>query len=166
MYEEDWFSNETDDFQEILLERFKKIETILGYDFKNKWFLLRAITTKGFVNENYMMADWHQEAYATLGDGVLDLIVLEKLVRDGLQTKGEISNQKQQYVNNHKLHTICVDSGIGEHLFWPKSQLLYGQWKSSYNILATSLEAIIGAIYLDSNITEVKRILTELEILN
>jgi ribonuclease-3 len=106
-----------------------EIEQILGYHFFEQQHLIRALTHPAYANEllqqKTLLMD--QMAYSTLGDAVLKTGLILFLMEKGIQTKGDITQEKEQLED--------------------KSLWRDGEEK----ILADTLEALIGAIFLDSD---------------
>ena len=126
------------------------IEESLGYTFSNKSLLERALTRKAYANElkqqNQECDD--QEIYRTLGDAVLKTVLVDRLIASGYKTREEITNRKMELESEEGLAKISRMLGIGSSI-----RLGIGEKKQKANekqyVLAETLEAIIGAIYLD-----------------
>jgi ribonuclease-3 len=128
------------------------IETIIGYHFFERQHLIRALTHPAYANEliqkNRICLT--QEAYSTLGDAVLKTSIILFLMEKGLQEKGTITRTKEQLEDNHSLAKIgrrmkikrYIRLGRGEKDLWQSGE---------ETILADTMEAIIGAIFLDSD---------------
>jgi ribonuclease-3 len=128
------------------------IEQILGYHFFEPQHLIRALTHPACAHEllqqNKRCMD--QEAYSTLGDAVLKTGLILYLMEKGLETKGEITVNKEPVEKNETLAKVgkrlkikrFIRLGRGE-----KELLRLGE----ETILADTVEALIGAIFLDSD---------------
>ncbi|HNX18025.1 MAG TPA: ribonuclease III domain-containing protein [Methanoregula sp.] len=128
------------------------IETILGYHFFEQQHLIRALTHPAYANEliqkNRICLT--QEAYSTLGDAVLKTSLILFLMEKGIQDKGAITRTKEQLEDNCSLAQVgrrmkikrFIRLGRGEKDLWHSGE---------DTILADTVEAIIGAIYLDSD---------------
>ena len=129
-----------------------EIEQILGYHFFERQHLIRALTHPAYANEllqqNTRCMD--QEAYSTLGDAVLKTGLILFLMERGLITKGEITKAKEELESNVSLGHIGGRLRIRKYI-----RLGHGAkdlWRSGEEtILADTLEALIGAIFLDSD---------------
>jgi ribonuclease III len=128
------------------------IERILGYTFFERQHLIRALTHPAYANEllqqNIRCMD--QEAYSTLGDAVLKTSLILSLMEQGYNTKGEITRAKEDLESNASLAQIGIRLKIRSYI-----RLGHGAkdlWRSGEEtILADTLEALIGAIFLDSD---------------
>jgi ribonuclease-3 len=128
------------------------IEQILGYHFFERQHLIRALTHPACANEllqqNKICLD--QEAYSTLGDAVLKTVFILFLMEKGLQTKGTITKNKEQLEDNISLAKVgrrlkirpFIRLGRGEKELWKNGE---------ETILSDTVEALIGAIFLDSD---------------
>jgi ribonuclease-3 len=138
----------------------KELEMSLGHIFVNDKLLDRALTTNGWVNEHQKDSNHiqSQEALCTLGDAVLRLILVDKLVVKGIEDSGTITEDKKNAENRKTLSRIsrkfnvgeCMKIGEGE-----KEQKIYDNDKN----LAETLEALIGAIYLDVGFDAAKKVI-------
>ncbi len=126
------------------------IEEALGYNFSNKNLLKRALTRKAYANEqkqhNQDCED--QEVYRILGDAVLKLVLVDRLIASGCGTREDITLKKKELEREEKLAEIGRNLGIGHAII-----LGIGEKKQKANeepkVLAETLEALIAAIYLD-----------------
>ncbi|MGA9029952.1 MAG: ribonuclease III domain-containing protein, partial [Methanoregula sp.] len=91
-----------------------------------------------------------QEAYSTLGDAVLKTSLILFLMEKGLQEKGAITRTKEQLEDNISLAKIGRRMKIKRFIRLGRGEK--DLWKSGEEkILADTMEAIIGAIFLDSD---------------
>lgn len=117
----------------------------IGYQFNDKKLLVRALRHRSVGRPN-------NERMEFLGDAVLSTIVAEALYRHHPHAReGELSRMRSILVNGIHLAELAKDLEIGAYLHLGSGELKSGgQHRES--ILADALEAIIGAIYLDSNL--------------
>ncbi len=128
----------------------KIIEDAIGYSFTDRRLLNRALTRKAYANEHRQQnRDCEdQEIFRTLGDAVLKTVLVDRLIESGCKTREEITNKKMELESEEGLAKISRELGIA-----PFIKLGIGEIKQKANekqyVLAETLEAIIGAIYLD-----------------
>lgn len=126
------------------------IEENLGYLFKNKYYMDRALTRKAYANEQKQQHKdcEDQEIYRTLGDAVLKLVLVDLLIRSGCDSRDDITRKKKDLEREEKLAEIGRNLGIG-----PSIKLGIGEKKQKASeepkVLAETFEALIAAIYLD-----------------
>ncbi|HVP97480.1 ribonuclease III domain-containing protein [Methanoregula sp.] len=128
------------------------LERIIGYHFFEQQHLIRALTHPAYANEviqkNRICLT--QDAYSTLGDAVLKTSLILFLMEKGLQEKGAITRAKEQLEDNATLARIGHRMKIKRFIRLGRGEK--DLWKSGEEtILADTMEAIIGAIYLDSD---------------
>ena len=139
------------------------IEENLGYTFKNKYFINRALTRKAYALEqkqqNIECED--QEIYRTLGDAVLKTVLIDLLIKSGVNSRGGITSRKKSLEREEGLAQLSKKLGIGAYLKLGKGE---GKQKADEEpyVLAETFEAIIGAIYLDGGFLACKRIIEKL----
>jgi ribonuclease-3 len=124
------------------------LETRLGYKFKSPALLVRALTHKSYANELKNHAE-HNEKLEFLGDAVLDLVVGEFLYEKFPQdTEGGLSKKRASIVNEEVLFELARDMELNKILQLGKGEAQTGGALKP-RLLASSLEAIVGAMYLD-----------------
>jgi len=128
-----------------MTKSIKELEEILKYNFKEKTLLHRALTHKSFDNNK------NNEKLEFLGDRVLGLIIAKKLLEKYPEEKEGIIDKKFANLVNKK---TCVS--IAKKLNLRKYILLGNSNKnlerSADKIVSDSLEALVGAIYLDGGL--------------
>jgi ribonuclease-3 len=126
------------------------IEEALGYTFSNKSLLERALTRKAYALEqkqqNIECED--QEIYRTLGDAVLKTVLIDILIKSGVNSRGEITSRKKSLEREEGLAEVSKLIGIGPVLKLGKGEEKQKADEEPY-VLAETFEAVIGAIYLD-----------------
>ncbi len=130
-------------------KKIKILEKAVGYSFKKKELLQRALTHKSFANERKMSREEHNERLEFLGDAVLELAVSELLMRRYPDySEGDLSKLRAAIVNEKQLARFSRAFGLGEHFYLGKGEeQTSGREKPS--LLADAYEAVLGAIYLD-----------------
>lgn len=128
---------------------FAKFEEISGVIFKNKELLRRAFTHRSYLNENRGIESSHNERLEFLGDAVLELIVTEYLFEKYPDsTEGDLTAYRASLVNAIILSEVAQKISINDFLLLSKGEAK-DTGKARQYILANTIEAIIGAIYLD-----------------
>lgn len=130
------------------LDKEKLLESILGYCFQDPALRKRAITRRSYVNDRGPGSMHEQEALATLGDSVIGLIVLTRLVSK-YDDEGVITAKKSEMVNHVRLSEAANKIGLKQCLLLGKCEGNNKEWNEG-KALGECLESIIGAIYLDS----------------
>lgn len=124
------------------------LEKRLGYKFKDITLLARALTHKSYANEIKTPIE-HNEKLEFLGDAVLDLVVGEFLFEKyPLDTEGGLSKKRASIVNEEMLFELARDMELNKILQLGKGEAQTGGALKP-RLLASSLEAVVGAVYLD-----------------
>ena len=115
----------------------------LGHSFRHPELLRQALTHRSFAAE-------HNERLEFIGDGMLNCAIALLLYRRFPQLpEGDLSRMRANLVNRDTLHRLAVALDLG-----PAIRLGEGELKSGgaarASILANALEAVLGAIMLDS----------------
>jgi ribonuclease-3 len=142
------------------MKRMKKtmqsVEEQLGYTFKDKQLLITALTHKTYAFEAKIPLEYN-ERLEFLGDSILNCVIAEKLYRSNqFFSEGELTRRRSLCVNNNLLADVAGRLNIGAHLLLGKGELKQDGAKNRTN-LANALEALIGAVYLDSNLKTVRQ---------
>jgi ribonuclease III len=126
------------------------IEENLGYRFRNPDLLTRALTRKSFADEERQKDRYHedQEILSTLGDAALKAAFVDLLVRAHYPTQDAITREKMTLERHDALAGIAIQIGIGPSIRLGAGERAQGAEREP-TVLAETLEAIIGAIYLD-----------------
>jgi ribonuclease-3 len=139
------------------------IEKNLDYSFSDKGLLNRALTRKAYALEQKQTKNQDyedQEILRTLGDAVLKATLVDLLIKSGYKTREEITREKIGLERKETLTKISQDLGIGQFI-----NVGVGEEKQKANeepkVLAETLEALIGAIYLDGGFNASKEVITE-----
>jgi len=121
------------------------LEQILKYNFKNKSILHKALTHKSYDNNT------NNEKLEFLGDRVLGLIISKKLLEKYPNEKeGTIDKKFANLVNKKTCINIAKKLNLKKYLYLGASHK--NLERSADKIVSDSLEAIVGAIYLDGGL--------------
>jgi len=120
-----------------------QLEKILGYTFNNKTYLTTALTHRSLGNDN-------NERLEYLGDALLGFIIAEAIYKlYPRATEGELTRIRATLVKGETLAKLARKLDLGNYIKLGGSELKSGGWRRS-SILANTIEALIGAIYLDA----------------
>lgn len=121
----------------------------LGYEFKRVELAELALTHRSVSNAN-------NERLEFLGDAVLGMIVADELYRRfGRASEGDLSRMRASLVKGATLAAMARELSLGDFLRLGSGELKSGGYRRD-SILACSLEALIGAVYLDSGFEQCK----------
>lgn len=110
-----------------------------------------ALTHTSYTNEHKDQLIHHNERLEFLGDAVLDLIVGEYLfLHNPNMNEGELTRAKAFLVCEHTLAECSQNLNYGEYLLLGRGEKHSGG-STRPSILADTFEAVIGAIYLDTD---------------
>ena len=129
----------------------KDLMLVLGYKFQDLALLRTALTHKSFSSE-------HNERLEFLGDALLNLYVTEYLYNrfDSLD-EGKLTQFKATIVSRENLNKIAQSIGLSNFIQTGKGEGLEGN-----SIAGNAVEALIGAVFLDSNYSKTNRFLNKL----
>jgi ribonuclease-3 len=129
---------------------FQKLEQTLRYTFKEPALLQEALRHSSYVNEQPDTEMRDNERMEFLGDAVLNLVIGHLLMQTYPHMReGDLSRIRANLVNETQLADIARKIELGNYLLLGKGELQSnGQEKNS--LLANAFEAVVAAIYLDS----------------
>ena len=138
------------------------LTTIISYAFCDSALLRLALTHKSFANESATNKTNHNERLEFLGDAILGAAIAGLLCEKLPQApEGMLSRIRAQLVRAETLAEIAKKVQLGEAILLGKGELATGG-KDKDSILSSGLEALIGAIYLDSDFDTVRKIVEQL----
>lgn len=122
--------------------------------FKNKELLDQALTHKSWVNEHPNKRE-SNERLEFLGDAILEFIITETLyLRFPKHQEGYLTALRSNLVNTQNLANLAIKLGVGETLYLSKGEE-EGGGRKNISLLADTVEAIIGALFIDSGLDKV-----------
>ena len=131
------------------------LEERIGYVFKNKALLKRALTHRSFGAE-------HNERLEFLGDSVLNCAVGHSLfLRDKHFNEGVLSRVRANFVCEKTLDEIARAIEISAYIRLGEGELHTGG-ATRPSIMADACEAVFGAIFLDSDFEQAERVILRL----
>ena len=132
-----------------------RLEQALGYRFTQPELLRQALTHRSHSSP-------HNERLEYLGDSVLNCTVATLLFLQFPSLKeGELSRLRANLVRQEALADIAAQLGLGDALRLGEGELKSGGFRRP-SILADTLEAIFGAIYLDTGFDAAHRTIEQL----
>lgn len=133
------------------MEKLEALESKIGYAFKDRNLLLRAITHRSYALE-------HNERLEFLGDSVLNFVVGHALfLRDKHFTEGKLSRVRANLVCEKTLAEIAKTIPISDFLRLGEGEKRSGGLNRP-SIQADCMEAIFGAVFLDGGFEEAQKV--------
>ena len=134
-------------------KNLQELEKKLDHTFKCPSLLIQAVTRKGHVKElkdkNPDSKRLDNERLEFLGDSVLELIMRKHLYETMPDSEGVLTKKCGDIVKRRSLANVAFDFGLDEHIFLASSE--ESNLKRKPRILADSLEAVIGAVFLETD---------------
>ncbi len=137
------------------LVNLTEVEKIIGYNFKTKKLLIKALTHSSYSNEHRVESN---ERLEFLGDAIIEFIITEKLYREFKGKEGDLSKTRAMIVSEKPLAEAVDRLGLDKYLI--KGVGESRNTTQSKAIKCDMFEAICGAIYIDGGIEEVKKFFT------
>ncbi|CDG20643.1 Ribonuclease 3 [Xenorhabdus poinarii G6] len=129
-----------------------RLQNKLGYTFKQNDLLLQALTHRSANSK-------HNERLEFLGDSILSFVIANALYhRFPRVDEGDMSRMRATLVRGNTLAELAREFDLGECLRLGPGELKSGGHRRE-SILADSIEALIGAIFLDSDIQTTEKII-------
>ena len=136
---------------------FSRLMKQIGYCFKDESLLLNALTHRSVGQHN-------NERLEFLGDAILGMVIADELFqRFPESSEGEMSRLRASLVKGETLSELARDLSLGDYLKLGPGELKSGGFRRD-SILADAFEAILAAVYLDSDLETCRNlILRQLE---
>jgi ribonuclease-3 len=147
--------------QQNSAENWQQLELALGYSFRDRAQLVKAMTHGSYANEAAeKIAD--NERLEFLGDAVLDLVISEYLMGEFPgQDEGVLTQTRADVVAMPSLAELAKTLGVGAGLLLGKGEERTGG-RDKPNLLADALEAIFGAVFIDGGYDAAKSVILPL----
>jgi ribonuclease-3 len=134
----------------IAKPNLKKLQQRINYQFANESLLEAALTHRSFSSTN-------NERLEFLGDSLLGVTISQQLFKQFPDLKeGVLSRQRSRLVKGVTLAALAREFSLSDYLIMGSGELKSGGYRRD-SILADAIEAIIGAIFLDSDIQQCQK---------
>ena len=135
-----------------------KLEENIGYKFTDINLLKKALTHTSYANENHIESN---EKLEFLGDSILEFISSKYIYNNYKFLKeGEMTKVRADVVCEKSLHKVALKHNFSDFLYLGRSQTMSGE-RVRPAILADSVEAVIAAIYFDSDLEHAEKFIVE-----
>jgi ribonuclease III len=133
-----------------------QLENAIGYQFRDRTFLRRALTHRSFANEQPDPRPLHNEALEFLGDAVLEFLISSWLLElHPTHTEGTLSKMRAYAVSAVNLQKHAARLHLGSYLLLNRGEEKTGG-RNKMALQVDAYEALIAAIYLDGGIEAAK----------
>jgi ribonuclease III len=133
-----------------------QLESAIGYQFRDRAFLRRALTHRSFANEQPDPRPLHNEALEFLGDAVLEFLISSWLLElHPTHTEGTLSKMRAYAVSAVNLQKHAARLQLGSYLLLNRGEEKTGG-RNKMALQVDAYEALIAAIYLDGGIEAAK----------
>lgn len=140
-----------------LLRRASALERRLGAVLRDRGLWEQCLTHRSFAYESGGLPT--NERLEFLGDAVLGIVVTDQLYRDYPdQPEGDLAKMRAALVNMTVLADVAREIGLGDAVRLGRGEEMTGGRNKS-SILADTLEAVFGAIYLDRGIKVSRKVI-------
>ena len=137
------------------LEKIKKLERQIKYTFANKNIVLDAMTHRSYANEFKVTSN---ERLEFLGDSIIAYVVTHELYfNKEVETEGDMTKMRAYIVCEDSLYDVAKSLGFEEYIRVGRAQENTAGIPKA--ILADMYEAVIAAVYFDSNLKQVKKLI-------
>ena len=130
-----------------------QLQKRLGYQFIDPDLLILALSHRSVAAEN-------NERLEFLGDSILGLVVTDFLYREFPQAReGDLSRMRSHIVRGESLAEVAKQLALGPDILLGSGEMKSGGHRRD-SILGDTVEALIGAVYLDRGIEAAREIVT------
>ena len=134
------------------------LEKSIGYEFKNIELLKKALTHTSYANEHHIESN---EKLEFLGDSILEFISSKYIYNSySFLKEGEMTKVRADVVCEKSLHKVALKHNFSDFLYLGKSQIMSGEAVRPAT-LADSVEAVIAAIYFDSDLAHAEKFIVD-----
>ena len=130
------------------------LQSKLGITFNDSSLLQQAFVHRSYLNENPDFRLGSNERLEFLGDALLGVVIAGFLFQEFQDlSEGELTKLRSDLVRQDSLARLASTLGLGEYLYLGQGEEKGGGRKRSRN-MACTLEALIGAAYVDQGFAE------------
>jgi ribonuclease III len=141
---------------------FRYLQKKIGYEFCDQGFLEEALTHRSFTNEHPELKVNNNERLEFLGDAVLTLTLSHLLISKFPRlSEGSLSKIRASLVNEVHLAKLASGLRLGSFLRMGRGEELTGG-RQKTSILADTLEALLGAVFLDGDLVAAQTLINRL----
>ena len=141
-------------------EGLAEVQQVIGYHFKNPELLRQALTHSSYTGEEKERTG-NYERLEFLGDAVLEILTSDWLYHRYDWPEGRLTQRRAQIVCEASLAYVARKYQLGQYLYMNHGEEKTGGRDRS-SILCDVVEAIIGAVYLDSSLEEARALVERL----
>lgn len=132
------------------------LEERIGYKFRNSLLLAEALTHPSVGHET-QRHHFNNQRLEFLGDAILQLVITEYLYQHfSAEAEGQLTKLRSRLVSRESLKVRAAALDLGQYLMIGRGEEASGGRKRA-STLADAYEALIGAVYLDSDLETVRR---------
>ena len=136
-----------------MTDSLETLSNKIGYKFVNESLLATAMRHSSWTSENVGFES--NERLEFLGDSVIGFVIADIMFRRYPEfNEGKLTDMRKIVVNMTALSRVATQLGLGEFVLLGRGEAAGGGHAKS-SILANALEAVFGAVYLDSNASRV-----------
>ena len=140
----------------MLEDRLRRLEEKIQYCFRDQTLLRQALTHSSFSNEQKINRYPDYERLEFLGDAVLELVSSDYMFHENPRmSEGELTKRRSSIVCEPALAFCARQIGLERFILLGKGEEATGGRKRD-SIISDVMEAVIGAVYLDSGIEEAR----------
>ncbi|OOF71517.1 ribonuclease III [Rodentibacter caecimuris] len=136
------------------MHNLDRLERKIGYQFSDKGLLIQALTHRSASSK-------HNERLEFLGDSILNHAIAESLYHQFPRAnEGELSRMRATLVREPTLAQLARNFELGQYMKLGSGELKSGGFRRE-SILSDCVEAIIGAVSLDTGLAEAMNIVRQ-----
>ena len=124
--------------------KLEKVESAIGYTFKDKKLLKRALTLASASDDNNQLLEF-------FGDALLEFIVSEKIFSEG-GNEGTLTERRKNLVSDNALAPVSERLGLDKLLIRGKNDI------NNKKAIPSAYEALVAAVYLDGGMDAAKNL--------
>jgi ribonuclease III len=138
-----------------------ELQKKLNYRFKNRDLLRAALTHKSY-NEGGKNRGADNERLEFLGDSVIGMVITDHIYRRCRDNnEGDLAKMRAHLVSSNLLFKVAKTIGLGSHILLGRGEEK-NQGRRNQKIVSSSFEALIGAMYLDSDLPTTAAVIVQL----
>ena len=131
---------------------YEKIESIIGYKFKDKDLLRQCFTHSSYANER---KEKNNELLEFFGDAIIQFVVTEYLYERHLGDEGKLTTKRSKIVSKEPLLNSILKLGLDGFILLGRGQ--QKNFSKDEKLFSSLYEALIAGIYYDGGLSQAKK---------
>lgn len=133
----------------------QELQDLIGHEFSYPQLLESARTRRKYREDvTHTDIEENMDPLGTIGDAVLDVLVLAKLYEQGQRDVGKLNDDKKRIIDKKRRSALAEKHNYEEFVWWGPGEEIDKIWKTGPETFDTCIEALVGDVFIDAERTQ------------